>query len=123
MEYQSSQFVNPVTHAITLITQLVLEKRSRCGGTNAAIRTVAQDCQISTAQVRRLFQPSRHPKEIGAGLWLRISSAYRRHLQREIARLEADLRRLYALGNIDPGTVQDLRVEAEALIARLKQHL
>lgn len=123
MQYRTHQFPNAVSEATRLVTELVIAKRGPSGGTDAAIRTVAKDCQITRAQVRRLFQPSRRPKEVGLGLWLRICTAYRRYLEREIGRLEQDLRRVEALGNIDPRTADALANEAEALIARIKQHL
>lgn len=123
MAYQSNQFQSGVSEAIRRVTELVLSKRVTSGGTNEAIRTVARDCNISAAQVRRLFQPSRYPKDIGVGLWLRIAGAYRRYLLHEIGKLEAELRRVEAMGNIDPGTVQDLAAETEALVRRIKQHL
>lgn len=78
MEYESGQFGDGVSEAVRLVTELVIAKRGQCGGTQKAIRTVARDCSIS--------------------------AAYRRYLVNNLALLEADLRRLDAMGNIDPGT-------------------
>lgn len=123
MEYESSQFKDGVGEAIRLVTELVIAKRGQCGGTQAAIRTVAKDCSISAADVRRLMHPSRRPKDVRLGLWLRLSAAYRRYLAREISRLEHEVRALESLGNIDPRTAEDLACEAQAVIRRIKQHL
>lgn len=123
MEYRRNQFQYGVAEAIRLVTELVNARRTTSGGTHAAIRTVATDCNITAAQVRRLLQPSRRPKDVGISVWLRITNAYRRYLLRQIAELEQELRVMAALGNVDPRTAGDLAAEAEALRRRIKKHL
>lgn len=124
MTYQGNQFPNGVGEAVSFVKDMVHAKRETCGeDTRAAIEAVARDCRVSPATVRKFIHPSRHPKDVGVGVWGQIWRAYRQFLLGQIERLEQDLRRVESLGNIDPGTAQDLRVEAEALIARLKQNL
>ena len=123
MEYGRNQFQYGVREATRLVTELVNAKRGTSGGTHAAIRTVSVECNITAAQVRRLLQPSRRPKDVGLGIWLRITHAYRRYLLRQIAALEQELRVMEALGNVDPRTAGDLAAEAEALRRRIKKHL
>jgi hypothetical protein len=125
MEYPSNQMQYGVVEASRLVTELVLAHRNNqtAGTTNEAIRRVARECSISPAQVRRLYQPSRAPKDVGVGVWHRIYAAYRRYLERQLRGLEQYLRRMDALGDLDPGTAADLATEAENLIRRIKHHL
>lgn len=123
MAYLSNSNQYGVITAIGLVTELVLARRGTSGGTNAAIRTVARDCNISPAQVRRLFQPSRRPKQVGYDIWLRICRGYRGYIERELQRLESSRRILDTLDEYDPAARAKLAAEAENLARRIRQHL
>lgn len=123
MAYRQNQFQYDVGEAVSIVSALVLAKRGPSGGTDAAIRTVAQDCKVSKADIRRLFQPSRRPKDVRHGLWLRITSAYRRYIEAELQRLERAKFLLDALDHGDPAARAELAIEAENLARRIRQHL
>lgn len=112
-----------VEAAIRLTTELVELKRGPAGGTQAAIRSVAGECRLSPAIIRKFVQPSRRPKDVGLAVWDRLWRSYAQYLRREIARLENDIRRIEALGNADRRAAQHLVDEAEALVRRIKSYL
>lgn len=124
MRYEANQISDAgVRQASRLVTEMIQARRGHAGGTDAAIRSIARDCRVTPAQVRRYFQPSRRPKDIGLGLWGRLWAGYVRYLETRIASLEQNLLRLRARGDIDPRACEDLAAEAEALIGRIRQHL
>lgn len=108
-----------VAAAIAVVTELVVAKRGQFG-TKEAINAIARDARLSATVVRRLFQPSRHPKDVGMRVWRGLRAAYLKYLRLRIHELQARVRRLEALGHCDDGTRAALVDEAEALVRRVK---
>lgn len=82
-------------------------------------RVASQRSGIDQNYFKRLMQTSRRPKHIAVDIWQRLVDAYARHLRRELARLEAEIRRVDALGNgVRP--LEDLLDEVDALADRLR---
>lgn len=79
----------------------------------------SQRAGIDRHAFQRLTQASRRPKQIAVDIWCRLIGAYSQHLRREVARLEAEIRRVDALG---AGTrpLEDLLDEVDALADRLR---
>lgn len=120
----SAKAATGVDEAITRVTLLVNSRRGRDGTTKQqAFRQVATESHLSSAEVRKLYQPSRRPKQIGLGVWHAISGAYFRFLRHEISKLEAEINRVEALDGLDLRTRDDLVGKAQALIARITQSL
>jgi hypothetical protein len=79
----------------------------------------SQRAGIDRHAFQRLTQASRRPKQIAVDVWCRLVDAYARSLRRELSRIEAELRRVDALG-ATTRPLEDLRDEADALADRIR---
>jgi hypothetical protein len=79
----------------------------------------AQRSGIDRHAFQRLTQASRRPKQIAVDVWCRLVDAYARSLRRELSRIEAELRRVDALG-ATTRPLEDLADEADALADRIR---
>ena len=111
-----------VISAIAVVKELVTSKRGQCG-TQAAIRTIARDSKVPASVVRRLYHPSRYPKDIGLRVWRGLRDAYLRYLRQQIRDIETKIRCIEAADHLDAGTREALVDEAQALIARVRSAL
>lgn len=119
----SGKIASGVDEAISFVTILVNARRE-CGGNKAQIfKQVASEAKVGASEIRNLYQPSRRPKIVGHGVWLRIHDRYCAFLRCELAKLETEIARVEALDNLDHGTRADLVGKAEALITRINQSL
>jgi hypothetical protein len=79
----------------------------------------SQRAGIDRHAFQRLTQASRRPKTIAVDLWCRLIDAYSKHLRRELSRIEAEIRRVDALGApVRP--LEDLADEADAIADRIR---
>jgi len=79
----------------------------------------AQRAGIDRQAFRRLTQASRQPKHIAVDFWCRLVDAYARSLRRELSRIEAEIRRVDALG-IGARPLEDLLDETDRLRDRIR---
>lgn len=101
--------------SVQMAAAIAVDFTAISGGHNVAARHAG----IDRLTFKRLTQPSRQPKSIAVDIWQRLVDAYARHLRRELARLEAEIRRVDALGNgVRP--LEDLLDEVDALADRLR---
>jgi hypothetical protein len=129
MAYKTNQFsdaarlaADDVSRAVALVTELVTAKRGQCG-TNEAIRNIAREGKLPASIIRRLFHPSRHPKDIGVRVWRGIRAAYLKHLRQQIRELELKIIRLEASDHVDDGVRDALVDDAKSLIRRIRKTL
>lgn len=85
----------------------------------ATVRTIARRAHLTPAEVRRLLQPSRRPKDVRLGVWQRLLGAYRAYLQRELVDLQNEIARLDHL-EPDDAALQDLLHQARALCREIE---
>lgn len=83
------------------------------------VRAIARRSHLTVAEIRQLLQPSRRPKDVRLGVWGRLLGAYRRHLERELAALNAEIIRLEAL-DPDERAVAALLDKAKALVSEIE---
>lgn len=79
----------------------------------------SQRAGIDRHAFQRLTQASRRPKHIAVDLWCRLIEGYAKHLRREISRIEAEIRRIEALG-APLGPLEDLLDQADAVSDRIR---
>lgn len=102
--------------SVQLAAAIATDFTAACGG-HAYV--ASQRSGIDRQAFKRLTQPSRQPKSIAVDLWCRLVEAYAKHLRRELSRIEAEIRRVDALGaRVRP--LEDLLDEADALADRLR---
>ncbi len=101
--------------SVSMAAAIAVDFTAIAGGQDVAARKAG----IDRPTFKRLTQPSRQPKSIAVDLWQRLISGYAAHLRRELARLEAEIRRVDAMGNgVRP--LEDLLDEVDALADRLR---
>lgn len=83
-----------------------------------AIASIATGAGVSRSAVRALLQPSRRPKQIAADQWARLRGHYLRLCRSQLDDLQAEIRRIEALGLHDAAD-RRLVDEAKATLERL----
>lgn len=119
----SGKTASGVDEAISFVTILVNAKRGYGGNKTQIFKQVAAEAKVGSTEIRKLYQPSRRPKEIGHGVWQRIAARYLAFIRAELAKLETEIARVEALDHLDDSARADLVGKAEALIARLNTSL
>lgn len=119
----SGKTASGVDEAISFVTILVNAKRG-CGGKKTQIfKQIAAEAKVGASEIRKLYQPSRRPKDIGYGVWQRIAARYRSFLRAELGKLETEIARVEALNLLDDSARADLVGKAEALVSRINTSL
>lgn len=81
-----------------------------------AAQRVARRLKASPSLIRGLLQPSRRPKEVGAGVFLALRAAYIDLLERQARRIAEELHQLQA----DPAAAADRAHKLAGLVADLE---
>jgi hypothetical protein len=124
MVYELNQLSDEVAAAAALVKELVIArlKRGQCG-IPRAISHVARDARLSAGVVRRLWHPSRRPKDIGIGIVQRLRDAESRFLKAQIVELERRVALVEQSHGADSAAREHLVGEAQALICRIKKSI
>jgi len=108
--------VEAATHADYLVAA---EMKSTGMGARDAAAAIATRHKVPPNLVRGLLQPSRRPKTVDHGWWMRLWWGYLDRLRQERAEIELRIARAEALG-VDRDTVRALQDEMAALARRIE---
>jgi hypothetical protein len=122
MAYQLNRKMNArgsVEEACLFVEQWTGREAVKSGGKHAAVKTVASECRVPFAFIRKLLQPSRRPKTIATASWMRLHDGYLRYCRAQISALEKEIARVEALDPVDHDAARALVDHAKALVDRL----